>query len=207
MIEQLKLLEEYLRANKMEHSLQALRAEVLAKYPQGPSTQFLELVQEQPSKKLARSIDFTNRPAEPKQKQKNKGDELIVEGLLGKIAYSSKLLEDENINAKVSKLLDNKIFQKAVKSMFPEAEKLHEPYEPSEQSFDFKDELDEISNFHNDSFPHKNGISQIEMNQEDSSILSQPSLVLQQLNQNQDDAEDFLDDNDLGYYEYSFSEH
>lgn len=119
MIEQLKLLEEYLRANKMEHSLQALRAEVLAKYPQGPSTQFLELVQEQPSKKLARSIDFTNRPTEPKQKQKNKGDELIVEGLLGKIAYSSKLLEDENINAKVSKLLDNKIFQKAVKSMFP----------------------------------------------------------------------------------------
>ena len=44
-----------------------------------------------------------------------------MEGLLGKIAYSSKLLEDPNINTKIGKLIDNRIFNKAVESMFPEA--------------------------------------------------------------------------------------
>lgn len=43
----------------------------------------------------------------------------MVEGLLGKIAYSSKLLEDQSINEKLNKMIDNKIFQKAVATMFP----------------------------------------------------------------------------------------
>jgi len=41
--------------------------------------------------------------------------------LLGKIAYSSKILEDQLVNERISKLIENKIFQKAVGKMFPEA--------------------------------------------------------------------------------------
>lgn len=48
-------------------------------------------------------------------------NELIVEGLLGKIAYSSKLLEDQSTATKLSKLMGNKIFQKAMMAMFPES--------------------------------------------------------------------------------------
>jgi len=43
----------------------------------------------------------------------------LVDGLLGKIAYSSKLLDNPIVNDKISKLLDNKIFQKALGKMFP----------------------------------------------------------------------------------------
>lgn len=225
MIEQLKALEEYLRANKMDATIQSLRAEVLGKYSQGPSTQFLGMVDEAGSKKLGRSMDFTNRPGDSKQNRpgdskqnppdelkqkglKGKKDELVVEGLLGKIAYSTKLLEDSNVNSKISKLINNRIFLKAVESMFPEVDK---PASNANHSFDFKDELDYVdaSNANSDSmYPaNNNGLSQIEINQEGSSILSQPSLILEQLSQGDTEADDYTDDNDLGYYEYSFSEH
>lgn len=70
MIEQLKALEEYLKANKMEKTLQSLKVEILAKYPQGPSTQFLNLLDESGPKKLGKSTDFTSRPPEPRGKSK-----------------------------------------------------------------------------------------------------------------------------------------
>lgn len=43
---------------------------------------------------------------------KKKKNDLLVEGLLGKIAYSSKLLEDPKTKEKISKLIDNKLFMK-----------------------------------------------------------------------------------------------
>lgn len=46
---------------------------------------------------------------------------MLAEGLLGRIAYSGKILEDSAINDQVTRLLDNKIYQKAVGKMFPEA--------------------------------------------------------------------------------------
>ena len=67
-----------------------------------------------------------------------KKEELMVEGLLGKIAYSSKLLEDNSINEKLNKMIDNKIFQKAVTTMFPETIQKISSVDPS---FEFKDEL------------------------------------------------------------------
>jgi hypothetical protein len=45
----------------------------------------------------------------------------LADGLLGRIAYSSKILEDQVVNDRISNLLENKIFQKAVNKMFPES--------------------------------------------------------------------------------------
>ena len=59
----------------MEKTLESLRTEILNKYPQGPSNQFLSLIDESGgSKKMGKSVDFTNRPSEGKgkiQKAKN----------------------------------------------------------------------------------------------------------------------------------------
>jgi hypothetical protein len=59
-----------------------------------------------------------------KQSQKpaqniKKKPELLADGLLGKIAYSSKIIEDQVVNDRIGKLLDNKIFLKAMGKMFP----------------------------------------------------------------------------------------
>ena len=77
-------------------------------------------------------------------------------------------------------MMDNKIFQKAVCTMFPEA---YQKPSTIEHSFEFKDELEfaEVSNFNSNptSFQPNNIISHIDIDQESgSSILSQPSLIL-----------------------------
>lgn len=54
--------------------------------------------------------------------------------------------------------------------------------------------------------PH-NLISHIDIDQQSgSSILSQPSLVLQELNKEESVIDQYTDDKDLGYFQYSFTE-
>ena len=72
MIEQLKALEEYLKANNLHSTLQSLRSEILSKYPQAPSKQFMSIVDSAPQKKISHSMSFTNRSQEKKSSLKKK---------------------------------------------------------------------------------------------------------------------------------------
>lgn len=112
MIAQLKCLQQYLIANKMQGTLQSLRAQILGKYPQAPSNQFTQLFElNQTKKNIGKNVELTGQNSSKKTKVQDKlRNQLVVEGLLGKIAYSNKLLDDASMNAKISKLVGNKIF-------------------------------------------------------------------------------------------------
>lgn len=68
-----------------------------------------------------------------------KKPELLADGLLGKIAYSSKIIDDQVVNDRIGKLLDNKIFLKAMGKMFPESIPKLRQMQGEEESY--RDEL------------------------------------------------------------------
>jgi hypothetical protein len=51
------------------------------------------------------SLEKINPPIQKKEDSSNKKTSLLVDGLLGKIAYSSKLLDNPKVNDGISKLL------------------------------------------------------------------------------------------------------
>lgn len=99
---------------------------------------------------------------------------MLADGLLGKIAYSSKILEDQAINEKIAKLLENKIYLKAVGKMFPEAVPRLKKMQGEEDYY--RDELEQTIAMQSDDGP-----SAIFPPQDEVSIVSQPSYVLEEL--------------------------
>lgn len=95
----------------MLHTWQTFRQELASKIPHKPSAQLVTLLKPstQESKPAQKTVPVKKKP------------ELLADGLLGRIAYSSKILEDQVVNDRISKLLDNKIFLKAMGKMFPES--------------------------------------------------------------------------------------
>ncbi|CAM6005446.1 unnamed protein product [Sphagnum balticum] len=133
---------------------------------------------------------------------RKKKSELLVEGLLGKIAYSPKILEDQLVNERINRLMDNKIFQKSVSKMFPES--LSKLKSLEEQAYPYHDELESATVLAPSDGSESEQISVIDINHDDVSMLSQPSYVLEALGRKEED--EYADDNDLGYDQYDFGE-
>ena len=110
-IDHIAQFEEYLKNNKMGNTLQAFRQQLASRIPQKPSSQLISL--------LKPTIQEPQKAALKQQQNPKKKPELLADGLLGKIAYSSKIIEDQVVNDRIGKLLDNKIFLKAMGKMFP----------------------------------------------------------------------------------------
>ena len=68
---------------------------------------------------LKPTIQEPQKAALKQQQNPKRKPELLADGLLGKIAYSSRIIEDQVVNDRIGKLLDNKIFLKAMGKMFP----------------------------------------------------------------------------------------
>ena len=181
--DQLTLLQQFLANHRLHHTAQILRQELLARVPVQPSAQLVALTSPPPP------VHAPSVRKEEKVAAKKKKNDMLAEGLLGKIAYSGRLLEDAAINDQITRLLDNKIYQKAVGRMFPEA-------------------ASQIQQLHPD--PSHTPTSEEEpsaiMPQEESSIVSQPSELLQQMGQGQPGEDEYADDNDMGYHEHQFDE-
>ena len=166
--DQLTLLQQFLANHRLHHTAQILRQELLARVPVQPSAQLVALTSPPPP------VHAPSVRKEEKVAAKKKKNDMLAEGLLGKIAYSGRLLEDAAINDQITRLLDNKIYQKAVGRMFPEA-------------------ASQIQQLHPD--PSHTPTSEEEpsaiMPQEESSIVSQPSELLQQMGQGQPGEDEY----------------
>jgi len=85
--------------------------------------------------------------------------------------------------------------------MFPESiNKLKDFQQQGQGEHTYDDELDNSLNLHNEDGP-----SEIYPLQEDISIVSHPSLVLEEL-QKREPGDEYTDDNDLGYHQADFAE-
>jgi len=80
----------------MSRTLLAFRQELSSKTQPFPSQQLLSLIS---------SDNLQNRNAASVPEVNGNKSELLAEGLLGKIAYSSKILDDQIVNDRIAILL------------------------------------------------------------------------------------------------------